>query len=52
MKENKIKNSIQEKLMKKSKKEDNNDLLINKSKKFDKKNQELSITLFSCKNLF
>lgn len=43
MKEKKIKNAIQEKLVKKSNKENNSDLLINKSENFDKKNQKLSI---------
>jgi len=43
MKEKKINNSIQEKLVKKSNKENSRDLLINKNENFDKKNQELSI---------
>ena len=43
MKEKKIENSLQEKLVKKSNKENNRDLLINKSENYDKKNQELSI---------
>ena len=43
MKEKKIENSIQEKLVKKSNRENNRDLLINKSESYDKKNQELSI---------
>ena len=43
IKEKKIENSIQEKLVKKSNKENNRDLLINKNENFDKKNQELSI---------
>lgn len=43
MKEKRIENSIQEKLVKKCNKENNRDLLINKSENFDKKNQELSI---------
>ena len=47
MKEKKIENSLQEKLVKKSNKENNRDLLINQSENYDKKNQELSIILIS-----
>ncbi len=43
MKEKKIKKIMQEKIKKKCNKERLSDLLINKSKNFDKKNQELSI---------
>ena len=42
-KEKKIKNHIQEKLKRKTNKENIEELLINKSHKFDKKNQEISI---------
>ena len=43
MKEKKIKKLMQEKIKKKCNKESVSDLLINKSKNFDKKNQEISI---------
>jgi len=43
MKEKRIKNLMQEKIKKKCNKENLNDLLINKSQNFDKKNEELSI---------
>ena len=43
LKENRIKNILEEKIKKKCNKKSINDLLINKSKTFDKKNEELSI---------